>query len=72
MATKQATPKQIRDHLNHGYGNRRVRVTRDGRVTYYGSPVDTDRSHDFWHEGGAAHEYRYRFGPDGCEVEYVG
>lgn len=44
--------RDIREHLGHGQGNRRVRVQRDGKVHYYGSTVDTDRSHDYWHFAG--------------------
>lgn len=51
------TPKEIRNELRHGEGNRRVRVTRDGLVTYYGSPNLTDRAHDYWHDGGYAEAY---------------
>lgn len=54
----QMTHKQIRQHLGHGQGNRRVRISRDGRVTYYGSTNDTDRSHDYWHEGRYVEEYQ--------------
>lgn len=55
--TRHATHREIRNSLGHGQGNRRVRIGRDGRVTYYGSTVDTDRSHDWWHEGRYVTEY---------------
>lgn len=57
MAT-QATPKQIREFLGHGICNRKVRISRNGRVTYYGSTQATDRSQDFWHDGRFTSEYR--------------
>ena len=44
----QITDKQIRDSLNHGMGNRRARIKRDGSVHIYGSEIDTDRSQDYW------------------------
>jgi hypothetical protein len=47
-----ATHAQIRAHLGHGEGSRKVRISRDGIVTYSGSRSDTDRSHDYWHEAG--------------------
>lgn len=47
-----ATHAQIRSFLSHGQGNRKVRIARDGTVSYYGSRSDTDRSHDYWHEAG--------------------
>lgn len=52
------TDKQIREHLGHGQGNRRVRISRDGRVTYYGSTDPYDRQHDFWHEGRWVEDYQ--------------
>lgn len=42
----------IREHLGHGIGGRRVRVTKKGEVHYYGSTDPYDRSHDYWHWGG--------------------
>lgn len=54
---QQITAAAIRKHLGHGQGNRRVRVARDGRVTYYGSTSDTDRQHDYWHDGGWVRDY---------------
>ena len=50
--------KQIREELGHGEGSRKVRISRDGTVTYYGSLSDTDRSHDYWHEAGTVGEWQ--------------
>ena len=61
--TRQATSTEIRAALSHGEGNRRVRIHRDGRVSYYGSTCDTDRQHDYWHE--AAHVERWHRADDG-------
>lgn len=55
--TRQATHTEIRDHLGHGTGNRVVKISRDGSVTYYGSTTDTDRSHDYWHSARHVEEY---------------
>jgi hypothetical protein len=52
MQPRQATPNEIRSALSHGQRNRRVRISQDGAVTYYGSTVDTDRQHDYWHDAG--------------------
>jgi len=62
----QATTRQIRDYLDHKRGNRHVRVHRDGRVSYYGSPNDTDRQHDYWHDGGRVSMYVVRDGAVEC------
>ena len=66
---RQMTHKEIRDHHGHGMGNRRVRIARDGRVTYYGSADDYDRGHDYWHEGGYVESYRIETAP-GLEDAY--
>ena len=55
---RQMTKHEIREYHGHGMGNRRVRIARDGHVTYYGSPDDCDRGHDWWHEGGYVEGYR--------------
>ena len=55
--TMKITARDVRKYLGHGDGNRRVRVSRDGHVTYYGSTDPADRSHDYWHEGGWTREY---------------
>jgi hypothetical protein len=55
---RQATHREIRSSLGHGEGNRRVRISQDGRVTYYGSTTDIDRSQDWWHEGGYVTDYK--------------
>ena len=55
---QKATKAQIREHLGHGTGYRRVRIHNDGRVTYYGSTDPFDRSHDYWHDGGHVSHYR--------------
>ena len=44
--------KAIRNYLDHGRGNRKVRISKTNKVTVYGSPCDTDRSRDFWAYGG--------------------
>lgn len=54
---RAATRAEIRAHLGHDKGNRKVKIGRDGRVTYYGSTTDTDRAHDYWHEGRFVEEY---------------
>jgi hypothetical protein len=46
------TDKYIRACLGHGRGNRRVRIHRNGDVTYYGSTDHYDRTHDYWHWAG--------------------
>jgi len=46
----------IRKHLDHGEGNRKVRIHGDGSVEYYGSTDHYDRQHDYWHVGGWASE----------------
>lgn len=56
--TTQATPRQIRAYLGHGQGSRKVRITIEGRVNYYGSTDPANRQHDYWHEGRFADEYR--------------
>ena len=56
--TRQATHREIRESLGNGNGNRRVRISHDGRVTYYGSTDDADRSQDWWHEGRYVAEYK--------------
>jgi len=48
---------EIRASLGHGDGNRRVKVARDGEVTFYGSTDPFDRSQDCWHDGRWAEEY---------------
>lgn len=57
-----ATHKQIRAHLSHGEGSRKVRIARDGTVSYYGSRSDTDRSHDYWHEAGTVESISVEIG----------
>ena len=47
-----ATGKQIRAHFGHGEGSRKVRISRDGIVTYFGSRDPVERRHDYWHDGG--------------------
>ncbi len=42
----------IRKHLDHGVGNRRVVVQRNGKVYCYGSTDPVDRQHDWWSFGG--------------------
>ena len=42
----QVTDRDIRRHLDHGIGDRVVRVCRDGRVLYRGSTDPCDRSMD--------------------------
>ena len=54
---RQATAAEIRAYLGHGDGSRRVRVSRDGRVTYRGSRDPVDRQHDYTHDGGPAASY---------------
>lgn len=54
----QATPKQIRDFLGHGQGNRKVRITRDGRVEFHGSTDAANRSCDFRQDGRWIDGYR--------------
>lgn len=55
--SRPATHAEIRAHLGHGTGSRKVRIAKDGAVTYYGSTSDTDRSHDYWHEAGHIDQY---------------
>ncbi len=50
------TGRDIREYMGHGEGNRRVRIKRDGTIEYYGSTLDTDRDHDWWHYGGTRAE----------------
>jgi hypothetical protein len=42
------TDKAIREFYGHNGVECRVRISRDGDVTRYGSPVPTDRSKDYW------------------------
>lgn len=42
------TDKAIREYFGHNGFECRVRISRDGEITRYGSPVVTDRSHDYW------------------------
>lgn len=46
MAT--ITDKAIRAYLGHNGHECRVRISRDGMVSRYGSPEPTDRSKDYW------------------------
>jgi hypothetical protein len=55
--SRAATHAEIRAFWSHGEGNRKVRITRDGKVTYYGSRSHTDRSHDYWHGAGYVEQY---------------
>lgn len=54
----------IREELGHGEGSRKVRISRDGVVTYYGSRSDTDRNHDYWHDAGTVSEWAKKLGLD--------
>lgn len=54
---RAATHKEIRDYLGHGLGNRRVRISRDGRVQTYGSIDPTDRNVDYWMDRRYVEEY---------------
>ena len=47
----QAT-KQVREYLGHNGYECRVRISRTGDVTRYGSPDSSDRAHDYWHDMG--------------------
>lgn len=58
MAMQQMSDSEIRAELHHGEGSRRVRISRDGVVTYYGSPDPYDRDHDYTHTGGWREEYK--------------
>jgi hypothetical protein len=53
----QASLRQIREFLGHKKGNRKVVVRKTGKVLYYGSTNDIDRSHDYWHDGGYSEYY---------------
>lgn len=44
--------QMIAEYYGVGQGNRKIRITRSGEVHYYGSCIDTDRDHDYWHYGG--------------------
>ena len=46
----------IREHLEHGKGNRKVVVHNDNTVSYYGSTDDFNRQHDYWHYAGTCEE----------------
>ena len=54
---QRATAKQIRAYLGHGRGNRYVHIETGGRVKYYGSTNDSDRSDDYWHDGGYIEDF---------------
>jgi len=58
-----ADARLIRAHLDHGVGDRRVRVHHNGHVTYCGTTGHYDRSHDYWHNGGWAEELLAAAGP---------
>ncbi len=47
---------RVRSYLGHGFGSRRVRVSNEGRVVYYGSIDGLDRQHDYWHLAGQLDE----------------
>ena len=57
MEFRQATLAEIRKALSHGVGTRKVKISRTGDVTYYGSSEDTDRNHDYWHDGGTVEDW---------------
>jgi len=57
MTIRQATNAEIRVSLGHGEGTRRVKISRNGEVSYYGSRDPFDRSLDCWHDGRWASEY---------------
>jgi len=44
--------KAIREYLGHNGCECRVRISRDGSITRYGSPNPFDRSMDFWAPAG--------------------
>lgn len=58
--TNKITDKAIRNYYGHNGTECRVRISRDGSIHRYGSPVTTDRSKDFWalvgDRASAAHE----------------
>ena len=51
------TRKEIRGFLGHCPPECRVRISRAGGVTRYGSPDPTDRSKDFWQNHGSVEDY---------------
>jgi len=57
MDRHQASHEAIREYLCDGRGSRKVRISADGRVEYYGSPVETCQSEGYWHDGGWVEGY---------------
>ena len=62
MKQRQSTKAEIRYSLGHGKGNRRVRISHDSRVSFYGSTDPLDRSQDYWHCARWTREYVTRKG----------
>lgn len=54
--TPYKSDELLREYLGHNDHECRVRITRDGHVYRYGSPVETDRSKDFWAYMGTRNE----------------
>jgi len=54
---KQMTHAEIREKLGHNGAECRVKITKDGRVLRHGSPVETDRSKDYWQDMGRVEDY---------------
>ncbi len=46
------TNKKIREYFGHNGVECRVRISRDGTVTRYGSPDPFNRSMDYWQDLG--------------------
>ena len=55
----QATHQQIRDYYHDGEGSRRVRISEDGCVSYYGSRDSHNHWHYYWHEGRYVEDYEH-------------
>ena len=54
----------IRDSLGHCPPECRVKISRLGKVSRYGSPNPSDRSKDFWSFCGWAEEWEKQHAPD--------
>ena len=46
----------VREYLGHNGRECRVKISRTGDVSRYGSPDPSDRAHDYWHDMGTTCE----------------
>jgi len=48
MSASKNVKRMVREHYGHNGVECRVGIKESGEVYRYGSPVETDRSQDFW------------------------